>query len=42
MSQIKVINYIYLIILREHVLSGDNIYKIGKTTQKENKVFLDV
>ena len=36
-EELKVINYIYLILTREHLLLGENIYKIGKTTQEWDK-----
>ena len=32
-------NYIYLIVLREFIKSGENIYKIGRTSQENYKRF---
>jgi len=35
----SVINYIYLLLTREHLLLNQNVYKIGKTTQDGDKRF---
>ena len=38
-EEVKTINYVYLLLTREHLLLGHNIYKIGKTTQEGDKRF---
>ena len=39
MANVPIINYIYLLIKKEHILSKQNIYKIGKSTQYNHKRF---